>query len=79
MYFDRAVNQFEAGIGVILLTLENEVIPTAKKLVFWVMNNGAEYEACVMGMEAMGIHCQHWVTQYLYFCDSMLVMNQATN
>ena len=34
IYFDGAVNQFGVGIGVILLTLENEVIPIEKKLVF---------------------------------------------
>ena len=43
MYFDGALNQLGAGIGVILLTLENEVIPIGKKLAFRVMNNEAEY------------------------------------
>ena len=42
MYFDGVVNQFEAGIGVILLTPEEEVVPIAKKLAFRVTNNKAE-------------------------------------
>ena len=43
MYFNGAVNQFGAGIKVIMLTPENKVIPIAKKLTFRVMNNEAEY------------------------------------
>ena len=53
MYFDRVVNQFRAGIEVILLTPKNKVIPIVKKLVFQVINNKTEYEACVIGMEAL--------------------------
>ena len=38
-----------------MLTLENDVIPLAKKLEFQVMNNEAEYEACVMEMIALKV------------------------
>ena len=72
MYFDGAVNQFGAGIGVILLTLENEVIPEEKKLAFQVTNKEAEYEACVMGMEAL---IALKVTEVEILDDSMLVIN----
>ena len=34
MYFDGAVNQFGAGIKIILLTPKGEVVPIAKKLAF---------------------------------------------
>ena len=76
MYFDGAINQFRVGIGVILLTLENKVIPIAKKLAFWVTNNEAEYEACVMGMEAL---IALKVTKVEMLGDSMLVINQAND
>ena len=49
MYFDRAVNQFRAGVGIILLTPKGEVVPIAKKLAFKIMNNEAKYEACALG------------------------------
>ena len=53
MYFDKAVNQFGIWIELILLTPKNEVFPIAKKLAFQVINNEAEYEVCMMGMEAL--------------------------
>ena len=53
MYFDGVVNHFGAEIEVILLTLEGEVVPIAKKLAFRVINNEVEYEACALGMEAL--------------------------
>ena len=53
MHFDRAVNSRGAGIGVILITPEGEMIPMAKRLEFEVTNNQAEYEACIFGLEAL--------------------------
>ena len=53
MYFDRIVNQFGAGVGIILLTLEGELVPIAKKPSFKVTNNEVEYEACALEMEAL--------------------------
>ena len=76
MYFEGVVNQFRAGIGVILLTLENEVIPILKKLAFRVTNNKAKYEACVMGMKAL---MALKVIKVEILGDFMLVINQATN
>ena len=74
MYFDGAVNQFGAGIRIILLTPKGEVVPIAKKLAFRIMNNKAEYEACTLGMEAL---IALGVTEVEIFGDSMLVINQA--
>ena len=74
MYFDGAVNQFRAGIEIILLTPEGEVVPIAKKLAFRVINNEAEYEACILGMEAL---IAMGVIEVDIFGDSMLVINQA--
>ena len=74
MYFDGTVNQFRAGIRVILLTPEGEVVPIAKKLAFRVLNNKAEYKACALGMEALIVL---GVTEVEIFEDSMLVINQV--
>ena len=71
MYFDGTVNQFRAGIRVILLTPEGEVVPIAKKLAFRVLNNKAEYKACALGMEAL---TTMGVTEVEIFGDSMLVI-----
>ena len=57
-----------------MLTLENEVIPIAKKLAFRVTNNEVEYEACMMGMEVL---IALKVTEVEILGDSMLVINQA--
>ena len=51
-YFDGAVNNKGAGLGVILVTPKGETIPMAKKLDFKVTNNMAKYEACIYGVEA---------------------------
>ena len=53
MYFDGAVNNNGAGVEIILITLEWEMIPMAKRLEFKVTNNQAEYEACIFGLEAL--------------------------
>ena len=74
MYFDGAVNQFRLGVWIILLILEGEVIPIAKKLAFRIMNNKAEYKACALGMEAL---IALGVIEVEIFRDSMLVINQT--
>ena len=53
MYFDGAINSKRAGIGVILVTPEGEMILMAKRLEFEVTNNQAEYEAYIFGLEAL--------------------------
>ena len=52
MYFDRAVNQYGKGIGILLITLEGSHIPLAIKLNFEATNDMAEYKACIVAMEA---------------------------
>ena len=47
LYFDGAVNNKGARLGVILVMPEGKTIPMAKKLDFKVTNNMAEYEACI--------------------------------
>ena len=71
MYFNGAINQFGVGVRIIILTLEGEVVPIAKKLEFRVMNNEPEYEACTMGMEAL---IALGVIEAKIFRDSILVI-----
>ena len=52
MYFDRAINQYGNGIGILLITPERSHIPLAIKLNFEATNKMAEYEACITRMEA---------------------------
>ena len=71
MHFDRVVNGRGAGIGIILVTLEGEMIPMVKRLEFEVTNNQAEYKACIFGLEVLRSVGAENVTIY---GDSMLVV-----
>ena len=53
MYFNKAINQYGNGIGILLITLEGSHIPLAIKLNFEATNNMAEYEACIARMEVL--------------------------
>ena len=53
MYFDRVMNQYRNGIGVLLITFEGSHIPLVVKLNFKATNNMAKYEVCIVGMEAL--------------------------
>ena len=75
MHFDGAVNSRGAGIGVILITPDGEMIPMAKKLDFEVTNNQAEYEACIFGLEALR---NAGAENVIVYGDSMLVIKQAS-
>ncbi|XP_043702858.1 uncharacterized protein LOC122653013 [Telopea speciosissima] len=52
MYFDGAANQKGCGAGILLITPEGVYKPMATRLEFKCTNNMAEYEACVIGLEA---------------------------
>ena len=75
MHFDGVVNNWGAGIGVILITPEGKMIPMAKRLEFNMTNNQAEYEACIFYLEALHSIGAENVT---VFGDSMLVVKQAS-
>ena len=47
------MNNRGAGLAVILVTPEGETILMAKNLDLKVINNMAEYEACIYGVEAI--------------------------
>jgi len=52
LLFDGASNVFAYGIGAMLISPENQVIPFTSRLTFDCTNNMAEYEACAMGVLA---------------------------
>ncbi|XP_058185840.1 uncharacterized protein LOC131303068 [Rhododendron vialii] len=52
LYFDGAANQKGFAISVLLIAPDRSHILLAFKLNFEVTNNQAEYEACIVGMEA---------------------------
>ena len=71
MYFDRAVNQYGNGIGILLITPEGSHMPLTIKLNFEATNNMAEYEACIARMEALW---ELGIKEVEVFGDSTLVI-----
>ena len=67
LYFDGAMNNRGAGLGVILFMPEVETIPMAKKLDFKVTNNMAEYVEAALAAGAKDL---------LVYEDSLLVIIQ---
>ena len=52
MYFDGALNALGRGVGAVLISPEGNHCPFTAKLSFDCTNNVAEYEACVLGLQA---------------------------
>ena len=52
MYFDGASNALGRYVGAILISFEGNYYPFIAKLSFDCTNNVAEYEACVLGLQA---------------------------
>ena len=55
LYFDGAANQFEFGIGILLISPQGDHIPRSVRLTFSdhhrLTNNIVEYEACIIGLQ----------------------------
>ncbi|WRX21799.1 Reverse transcriptase domain - like 10 [Theobroma cacao] len=73
MFFDGASNALGHGIGVVLVSPEGDHYPVIAKLNFYCTNNVAEYEACVMGLQAAIERKIHILEMY---GDSALVIYQ---
>ncbi|EOX94716.1 RNA-directed DNA polymerase (Reverse transcriptase), Ribonuclease H [Theobroma cacao] len=73
MFFDGASNALGHGIGVVLVSPEGDHYPVIAKLNFYCTNNVAEYEACVMGIQAAIERKIHILEVY---GDSALVIYQ---
>jgi ribonuclease HI len=74
MYFDRSYTLKEAGVGVMLIPVEGDILKYSIQLEFPATNNIAEHEGLVMGL---------WLAKDLGICwllirgDSQLVAKQV--
>lgn len=75
MYFDGASNQKGFGIGVLLVSPDGDHIPISVKLDFEVTNNAAEYEACLIGLQAAK---SIKIKELRVYGDSSLIINQVS-
>ncbi|XP_022731536.1 uncharacterized protein LOC111286038 [Durio zibethinus] len=73
MYSDGASNALRHGIGVVLISPKGNYYPITVKLNFDCINNVAEYEACVLGLQAILERKAHALKVYE---DSALVIYQ---
>ena len=73
MYFDGASNALGRGVGAIPISLEGNHCPFTAKLSFDCTNNVAEYEACVMGLQAA---IEKKIKKLTIYGDSALVICQ---
>ena len=73
MYFDEASNVLGRGVGAILISLEGNHCPFTAKLSFDCTNNVAEYEACVLGLQAA---IEKKIKSLNVYGDSTLVIYQ---
>ena len=75
LYFDGASNKKECGVGVLIVSPQEEHIPISIKLDFDVTNNAAEYEACIVGLETVLVI---GIKKLRIYRDSSLIINQIS-
>lgn len=75
MYFDGVVNRKGNGVGAVLISPTNAIIPISIRLCYPCTNNIAEYEAYITGLEAA---INLGITELEVFGDSALVIFQPT-
>ena len=73
MYFDGASNALERDVGTVLISLEGNHCPFTAKLSFDCTNNVAEYEACVLGLQAV---IEKKIKRLSVYGDSALIICQ---
>ena len=73
MYFDGASNALGCGVGTELISPEGNHCPFTAKLSFHCTNNMAEYEACVIGLQAV---MKKKIKKLTVYGDSALVICQ---
>ncbi|XP_031402576.1 uncharacterized protein LOC116212143 [Punica granatum] len=74
MYFDGAVNSVGSGVGAVLISPDGRHYPVAAKVDFSCTNNVAEYEVCILGLQAA---IDFKVKELEVFGDSMLTIFQT--
>ena len=73
MYFDGTSNALGYGVGAVLISLKGNHCPFTAKLSFDCTNNVAEYEACVLGLQAV---IEKKIKSLIVYGDSTLVIYQ---
>ena len=73
MYFNRASNALGRDVGTVLILPEGNHCPFTAKLSFDCTNNVAEYETCVMGLQAA---IEKKIKKLTIYGDSILVICQ---
>ncbi|KAL0310138.1 UNVERIFIED_CONTAM: hypothetical protein Sangu_2457200 [Sesamum angustifolium] len=73
MYFDRASHKEGADAGVVFVTSEGEVLPYYFTLTQNCLNNVAEYQALILGLEIV-VHAKQLPLKV--YGDAQLVVNQ---
>jgi ribonuclease HI len=74
LYFDGAVNVSGNGAGAVVISPENKQYPVSTRLLFECTNNTAEYEACIIGLEAA---LELKAKKLEVFGDSLLIICQV--
>ncbi|XP_037495468.1 uncharacterized protein LOC119370750 [Jatropha curcas] len=74
MYFNGAANYQGCSAGVVIVTPDGKRLPFSIKLAFQIINNEAEYEACIVGLEA-ALSIQ--IKRLTIYGDSILIVSQA--
>ncbi|XP_038880442.1 uncharacterized protein LOC120072102 [Benincasa hispida] len=73
MFFDGAARRTGAGVGIILISLEMHMLPDSFALVELCLNNVAEYQALIIGLQ-MALEIE--VSYIEIFGDSKSIINQ---
>ena len=76
MYFDGASNALGWGVRVVLITPKGNQCPFIAKLSFECINNVAEYEACVLSLQAA---IEKKIKSLNVYSDSALVICQLND
>ncbi|XP_074378676.1 uncharacterized protein LOC141720227 [Apium graveolens] len=74
LHVDKAVNNNEVGVGIVLVTPEGHHLMSVIHFKFYVTNNDAEYEALINGLK---IALEVGVVNLIARNDSELVVNQV--
>ena len=74
LYFDGSANMKDYRVGIVLVSPNDDHTPLAVKLNINSTNNTAEYEACILGMEAT---IELKIRKLDVFGDLNLIVSQA--
>ena len=73
LYFERAANSTENGVGAVLVSPKGQQILVSVKLNFNWTNNVTEYKACIVGLQ---VALEFDAYDLSVFVDSLLIISQ---